>query len=201
MTERAPQRLRERIEASRPSPAARARRRAGYSGALAGALAAVILALVLVLPGGTPGAPSLSEAAGLASLGPNAPAPAPDPDHPRVNLGPHLGNVYFPNWGARFGWRATGQRSDRIGGRLALTVYYDAGHGRRVAYTIVDAPALAVPRSSSVAVYGIAFHTLTIGHRLIVTWERGGRTCVLSGAGVPVSVLRTLAAWHGSTGR
>src|SRR5438477_12085133 len=65
-TDRAPARLRARIEAERPSARVRARRRVTYSGALAGALAALALALVLILPAGTPGAPSVSQAAALA---------------------------------------------------------------------------------------------------------------------------------------
>ena len=69
-TDRAPAALRARIEASRPTRPCVARRRAGYGGALAGALAAAVLALVLILPGGSPGAPSVSQAAGLAMLGP-----------------------------------------------------------------------------------------------------------------------------------
>ena len=72
VTDRAPAALRARIEAQRPKPAVRARRRVGYAGALAGALAAVALALVLILPGGTPGSPSVSDAAALAVTGANA---------------------------------------------------------------------------------------------------------------------------------
>src|SRR5436309_2816459 len=61
-TDRAPARLRARIEAQRPSGAVMARRRIVFGGSLAGALAAAALALALILPSGTPGAPSLSQA-------------------------------------------------------------------------------------------------------------------------------------------
>ena len=43
-----------------------------------------------------------------------------------------------------FGWRAIGQRTDTINGRLAVTVYYDRRRQCRIAYTIVGAPSLAL---------------------------------------------------------
>ena len=132
---RAPLRLRERIEAQRPSPAKRARRRFGYAGGLAAGLAVVVLALVLLLPGGSPGAPSVSEAAGLASLGATQAAPMPDPSNP-IKLGSDVEDVYFPNWEKRFEATATGQRNDTLDGRPATTVFYEM-NGKTIAYTIV----------------------------------------------------------------
>jgi anti-sigma factor RsiW len=67
--DRAPARLRARIEARRPGRTRRASRRVIYGGGLVAALGAVVLALVLVLPAGTPGAPSLSQAAALGLRG------------------------------------------------------------------------------------------------------------------------------------
>src|SRR5438067_10670566 len=62
--ERAPAGLRARIEADRPRAAAVARRRmAAYGLTLAGSMAAAVVLIVLLLPGGTPGGPSVSEAA------------------------------------------------------------------------------------------------------------------------------------------
>jgi hypothetical protein len=191
---RAPASLRSAIAASRPPARVRAQRRIVFGGAFAGALAVVALALVLVLPAGTPGAPSISDAAALAVRGIAAPAPVPDPTAPDAKLGDKLGDIYFPNWKRSFGWRAVGQRSDHIGGRLALTVYY-GGHGHRVAYTIVDAPALAQPAATLTRLHGGEYRTLMVGGRLVVTWQRENHTCVLSGHGVPASVLRRLAAW------
>ena len=202
-TDRAPEGLRRRIEAGRPSRAAAFRSRVGYAGAFAGALAAVALALVLILPAGTPGAPSVSQAAALGVRAPTAPAPAPDPSAPAVKLGRDIQSVYFPNWSSRFHWRAVGQRSDRLNGRLALTVYYQ-WHRYRIAYTIVSAPALASPTASVRLLHGTELRTLKLGGRLVVTWRRAGHTCVLSGPGVPAAELQRLAAWdapgleHGS---
>ena len=100
----------------------------------------------------------------------------------------------LPNWGRTLGWRAIGRRSDRIGGRLALTVYYE-WEGKRVAYTIVDAPALKQPATHARRLGGVELRTLTVGGRLVVTWRRRDHTCVLSGAGIPADVLQKLAAW------
>jgi hypothetical protein len=195
--DRAPAALRARIEAARPSPASRARRRVGYGGALAGALAVVVLALVLILPAGTPGAPSLGQAAGLAGLSATAPAPGLDPRAPNTKLATRIEDLYFPNWQGKFNWRAVGWRSDRINGRLALTMYY-TGRQHRVAYTIVGAPTLGMPSGSAQTIHGVQFQTVRIGGRTVVTWRESNHTCLLSGPGVPASVLRMLASWKGA---
>jgi hypothetical protein len=193
--DRAPERLRARIEAARPGRASAARRRIGYAGAVATALAVVALALVLALPSGTPGAPSVSEAAALAARGPAETAPAPDPTHPGRRLHRSVGDVYFPNWTSRFGWSAVGARIDKLNGRTAVTVYYK-WKGETIAYTIVGAPALAQPPAQTVVLNGTELRTLALGGRLVVTWRRAGDTCVLSGTGVKAGELQTLAAWR-----
>src|SRR2546430_7844994 len=99
-TDRAPAGLRARIEAQRPSRPVRARRRMVLGGGLVGALAAVGLALALILPAGTPGAPSVSQAASLAMLGANSPAPTADPSPP-AKLDARVEDGYFPNWATR----------------------------------------------------------------------------------------------------
>jgi len=192
-TVRAPAALRARIEASRPSRPVRARRRMVYGGSLVGALAAAVLALVLLLPGGTPGAPSVSQAAGLAVLVPVSGPPVPDQGSPN-RLEATIEGVYFPNWGSRLHWRAIGQRVDHINGRSAVTVYYEWGD-KRVAYTIVGAPVLKVPAAEVTREDGVEYRTLMLGDRTVVTWRRAGHTCVLSAKGVPASDLRQLAAW------
>ncbi len=193
--DRAPAALRARIEAQRPPARTRGRRRIAYGGALVGALAALVLALVLILPAGTPGAPSLSEAAALAIRGPAGAAPAPDPDAPNLRLDKKSQDLYFPNWGPLFGWRAVGQRTDRVGGRQATTVYYSS-HGRRIAYTIMASPPLLAPSAHSTSLNGTELRTLTLGGRLVVTWRRADHTCVLSGIGVRAAELQRLAAWR-----
>jgi hypothetical protein len=192
-TERAPARLRAKIEASRPSRGTTARRRFAYAGAAAAALAAVVLALVLALPSGTPGAPSVSDAAALAARGPAHAAPSPDPSMPAA-LQQNVDEVYFPNWNSRFGWDAVGSRTDELGGRTAITVYYKR-NGAKIAYTIVHSPPLVQPSTKPINWKGTEFRTLNLNGRLVVTWRRGGDTCVLSGTGVRAAELQRLAAW------
>ncbi len=192
-TDRAPVALRARIEASRPRRRV-ARRRIAYAGGLAAALAAVALAVVLALPGGTPGAPSASDAAALAARGPAHNAPPPDPAHPGIQLRQNVGDVYFPNWTHSFGWRAVGARTDELGGRKAVTVYYQ-WKNQRVAYTIVAPPALAQPAAHRTWQNGTELRTLTHNGRRIVTWRESGDTCVLSGTGITAAELQKLAAW------
>ena len=196
-TERAPAGLRARIEAQRPSRRTQTRRRVGYGGALAGALAAGATVLALTLPGGTPGAPSVSQAAQLGLLGPTAAAPTPDPTEP-AKLQTSVGELYFPNWKS-IHWLASGQRSDRIKGRSATTVYYD-WHGQRVAYTIVDVPVLKLPNAATSTVHGTTLQTLAMNGRTVVTWRVANHTCVLSASGVSASELQELASWRGPAG-
>jgi anti-sigma factor RsiW len=193
-TDRAPAGLRARVQAARPSRGTAARRRIAYGGAFAGSLAVLALALALLLPAGTPGGPSVSAAAALATRGPTQPAPAPDPARPAARLQANVDDVYFPNWVSSFGWRALGERTDRLDGRLAETVYYRWG-SERLAYTIVAAPALAEPAAPRTSVGGTEMRTLTLDGRLVVTWRRAGDTCVLSGTGVTAAELQKLAAW------
>jgi hypothetical protein len=193
-TTHAPTGVRARIDASRPSQRARARRRVAYGGSIAAVLAAVVLALVLVLPGGTPGAPSVSQAAGLAILEPAGVAPRPDETTPE-RLETTIEGLYFPNWASRLHWHAIGQRTDHINGRVAVTVWYAWGE-KRVAYTIVGAPALKAPAAEVWNHAGVEYRTLKLNGRTVVTWRRNGHTCVLSAKGVSADDLRQLAAWR-----
>jgi anti-sigma factor RsiW len=195
-SDRAPAALRERIDraASQRSSARRAAwRPSPVNRLLAGlvATAAVVVALVLVLPAGTPGSPSVSQAAALATRAATAPGPRVDADQP-TKLGTNVQNLYFPNWAGQNGYRAVGERSDRINGRPATTVFY-AKNGVRVAYTIVGAPALKVPPQGTRSGH---YLSLMLGGRQVVTWRDDNHTCVLSvvGSSVPASALVTLAA-------
>jgi hypothetical protein len=44
---------------------------------------------------------------------------------------------------------------------------------------------------------GITLRGLSADGRVIVTWPRGGHTCVLSGTDVDAATLLDLAAWQG----
>lgn len=200
--DRAPAALRTRLEDARERPRGRrgwpgATRRPRIALAAVGVLAALALALALVLPAGTPGSPTVSEAAALALRGPTAPAPSPDPGNPGGRLGQRVGEIYFPNWGHALGWRATGLRIDQLGHRRAITVFY-GWHGRTLGYTILDLPALDQPGHSAVRrLDGVTLRTLVSGGRTIVTWRRSGHTCVLSASGVPAAILQRLASLSG----
>jgi hypothetical protein len=190
----APLGLRQRIEAERERARGPARRRRlTLGGALAGATAAAALLMVLLLPGGA-GGPSVVEAAALGTRA--ATAPAPQPGRPKL-LGASAFGLPFPDWAEKFGWEPSGRRVDDIDGRRAVTVFY-AKAGREIAYTIVSGEALPAPeRSAAASREGTSLRYLSRAGRTIVTWERGGRTCVLSGDEVAATTLLDLAGWKG----
>ncbi len=157
------------------------------------ACAAVLTALVALTAGG-PGASSVLQVAALGIRGPVIGAPVPAHEAPGLRLDRSVEDIYFPNW-AGFGWRATGQRVDRLDGRLAVTVYY-AWRSRSIAYTILASPPMREPSVASVHFAGTEFRTLHLGGRMVVTWRRLGHTCVLSGTGISARALYALAAWH-----
>jgi anti-sigma factor RsiW len=189
----APASLRARIDAERERARRPARRRRlALGGALAGAVAAAAVALVLALPGG-PGGPTVVEASELAELPPTAAAPP--PGRP-ARLAVRAFGLPFPDWAEQFGWRATGVRRDQIGGRDAVTVFYEK-EGRRIGYTIVSGDRIDPPDGAASATRaGTTVSYIDAGGRDIVTWERDGLTCVLSGRGLPRDVLMNLAGWR-----
>jgi hypothetical protein len=193
--DQAPLRLRAQVERERHRRRAPSHRGVRYGLVLAGSVAAVVVVLALALPAGTPGAPSISEAAALAQRGPEAPGPGPDPRFPGTRLTQTVQDVYFPNWAARLGWHAVGERRDRLGGRVAVTVYYAKGD-RQVAYTILGKPVLPAPRAAIRQLGGFELRTFIARGRTIVTWRREGHTCVISASGVSDRVLQRLAAWR-----
>jgi hypothetical protein len=187
--------LRARIEAERrPRRAPLSTRPFALAAGLATA-AAVALAVVLALPSEV-GGPALAEASTLATLPATGAAPQPLAAEPKL-LDQALEDVPFPNWAEKFGWRATGVRTDRIEGRDAVTVFYEK-EGRRIGYTIVSGESLDVPEGAAPATReGIELHALALDGRQVVTWERLGYTCILSGDVVDRETLLKLAAWKG----
>lgn len=163
----------------------------------AAALAVVAVALVVGLSGGGASSVSVRAASALTVRPATMGAPAENPRN-GAQLAVAVDGVAFPYWGGRLGWRATGARSDRIGGRTVTTVFYSDGRGRRMGYAIVaGTPA---PRLSG----GVVVWRGTTPYRLldedgvqVVTWLRDGRLCVLSGRGVDYTALLRLASWSG----
>ena len=101
------------------------------------ALAAVAGALVAILSGG--GTPTLSvpQAAAL-TLAPGDRSGSVESAGHEDQLAAAVDGVAFPYWEDHFGWRSTGARIDRVGGRAMTTVFYGDGRGRRIGYAIVS---------------------------------------------------------------
>jgi hypothetical protein len=159
------------------------------AGLVAGAVAAVLAALVL-FGGGGPGVDDVAAAAERQPTGQVATVPAKSP-----LLREKVGNVIFPNYFTKFGWKAVGTRTDEIGGRDTRTVFYEKD-GKRIAYTIVAGDALKWPDGASKTdVEGTVVRALELEGREVVTWKRGGHTCVLSSKDVPRAELLALAGW------
>jgi hypothetical protein len=198
----APPALRWRIEAEISQANERDRSGRSLLGRLApaGVAAAALAVLALVLPaifGG--GAPSVIDVHRLSAAGPEAAAPPPAPGA-KHELAAQLEGVSFPNLDLKpdFDWRALGERSDNFDGRPTKTVFY--GHeGHLVAYTIVGGSPLTIPadaephRRNGVEVWLLRDDH---GHDIAV-FERGGRTCVISGHVERRSSLVRLATWSG----
>jgi anti-sigma factor RsiW len=192
----APAGLRQRIEAERSRPSAPVRRRRlAIGGALAGAAAAVALALGLVAPSGS-GGPTVVEAAQLSGL-PATQASVPvDPANPKL-LAASVAGVPFPNLHADFVWHEAGSRSDDLDGRRTKTVFYERA-GQRIGYTILPGDPVDPPDGARQTVQnGVRLSTVRDESGAIVTWLRGGRTCVLSGSDVSAKDLREVASWKG----
>ena len=202
---RAPETLHRRVGemvAPRPAPRRRAR-----SGALSGrlrptlaamAIAAAVGAALALLTGGAPqraSGPSVSAASRLTLSTATAGAPHESRSH-AAQLNVAVDGVAFPYWKERFGWRATGTRADTIGGRSVRTVFYSGPRGRRIGYAIVGGtPAPAASGGTVVWQRGVAYRLRQVGGVPIVTWQRDGRLCVLSGRGVSGATLVRLASW------
>jgi hypothetical protein len=191
----APLGLRERIESDRERARPLTRRRwLGLAGSLAAVAAAAATAIVISL-GGT-SAPGVLATVQLAGKGPALPAPKHDAAHPAL-LRAQIQGLPFPDWNAKFKWRASGARRDEIKGRDATTVYYDGETGARLAYTILGGSAIDPPEGSrTVRVRGTVLHVLNRGDQRVVVWDRAGHTCVMTApAAVPEERLLDLAAW------
>lgn len=192
----APAGLRARIEAAGQRPATRVRRRRlSIAGGLAVAAAAAALLAVLVLPSSS-AEPSVATAARLSDEPATQATVAVDDANPKLLAASHDG-VPFPNLADEFGWKAAGARSDELDGRETMTVFYERG-GQRIGYTIIAGKPIAPPEDASgVNLNGVALHSTADGTRQIVTWKRGGKTCVLSGKDVSTQDLLALASWKG----
>jgi anti-sigma factor RsiW len=158
--------------------------------AAAAVTAAVVAAVVL---SGGPGAPSVADAAELATQAPTAAAPA-ALGTARTKLALAVEGVPFPDLTQFAGWRAVGARQSRIDGRAATVVFYRKD-GRRIGYVIVAGAGLDRPSDARATVIrGVEYQALQVDGRPGVTWRRAGHTCILLGK-TPRSELLRIASW------
>ena len=171
-------------------------RRLAPAGVAVAALAVLALVLPMIF---TTGNPTVLDVHRLSAGGTEAPAPPRMPGA-KNELAAQVEGVSFPNLQLRpgFDWRAVGERSDTLDGRPTKTVFY-AHEEHLVAYTIVSGspigiPANAEPRRRNGVDVGLLRDQH--GHDIAV-FERGGRTCVISGHVEKRSSLVRLATWSG----
>jgi hypothetical protein len=172
----------------------RARRRRMSIGALAagGTLAASVA--VLVLPRESP--PSIMQAVRVAAQAPRAPAPPIDRANPR-RLAVHVDDVWFPSWRGLH-WRASGQSTETVAGRRAVTVDYARDDGVRLAYTVVDSK-WSWPKDARAVTHGwMHLHLYSGDGQRVVTWRHGDYQCVIAAPEtVPAATLLALAGEDG----
>jgi hypothetical protein len=128
-------------------------------------------------------------AAGL----PTEPAPKPVEGMPGV-LDRAVETVAFPDLG-RFGWRATGARTDDVAGRSAVTVYY-SHDGRQLRYTIVsgagDVDNATATTSETVTAGRRTMSFVTGAAPMTLVFKRVGRTVMLTGPAADPKLRRTM---------
>jgi anti-sigma factor RsiW len=158
--------------------------------AIAAVCALVVLAVVGV--GGANSRPSIPAAANLAFAPSTQPAPA---ARNSKLLDVSYAGVTYPNY-AEFAVPPTGTRTDRIGGRPALTVFYRLPDGTRLSYTVFSGRPVPLPRAAKAVTFdGVPLRTFTTSNGLaVVTLVRFGRTCVLAARTTQDRVLALAAA-------
>jgi hypothetical protein len=157
-------------------------------------LAAACLAAVIVVVGigGGSAGPNISAAAALAFSPSTGPSPA-------ARSGTYLDVSYhgvtYPNY-AKFAAPPAGTRTDHIGGRPALTVFYRLPGGTRLSYTVFAGRIVPLPASAKSVLYeGVRLEEFnTLSGLSVVTLVRHGRTCVLAARVKPDVVLSLAAA-------
>jgi len=163
--------------------------------ALAGAIPALALALALVLVGQAGNGPTVAAAAAFGTRAPVAAVQEPREGQvtlPRVRAA----GLPFPYWEDDFGWHAVGLRRDRLDGRVVTTVLYERAH-QLVGYSIVPGRPLPLGVNARRTVRAqTVLRSFSVDRRLIVTWQRRGHTCVLSGPRAAAGTLLRLAAWR-----
>jgi hypothetical protein len=189
----APESLRARVqELTGPARMSRpAHRRRPFLLPAATVLAVAVAALVIVLQGGG-AAPTLPQTVHLTLAASTMPSPAEDASHDGL-LRLRADGLPFPYYEDTVGWKTDGSRTDTIGGRRIVTVFYTlTGHGR-VGYAIVSGRPLRVTAGTNVDRDGTRFTIGRVGSADLVTFLRSGHTCVIAGRRVGYRTLLKLA--------
>jgi hypothetical protein len=195
---KAPQSLRERIEADRSRAARSAQvpfwRRYRFVLVPLGAAAATLV-VVAVQSGGGQSEPTYAGVDAAAALSASGPAPASVGGDPPV-LAAAVGPIDFPDWEKKFGWHAVGSREDEVSGRAVTTVFYRNRDGAGLGYAIVHGDALtSAPAGRALRHEGKTYHVSSAGPHTVVTWTQQGHTCVIvASSEVPRAKLVELAA-------
>jgi anti-sigma factor RsiW len=179
-----PSSLRERVGELRPTaPGSSAGRGLVPRLALSAGAAVVVavVAVVITLGGGGATAPTVADAAQLATKPATGPPPGRAPGNAGA-LAASVDGVDFPDLRRPDGWTPAGVRRGTLDGRDVLVVFY-AKESRRLAYAVVAGDALGGGTASyaSSRYRGVDFRTFTVDGRPAVTWLRNGHTCVLTG--------------------
>jgi hypothetical protein len=202
---RPPDRLRRRIEAMeaeaarRPIAAVRKRPtwlpQPGRAAIAAGVAVVLALSLVVAVSLTGPGAPPVVQAAELSLRPATEATPRADGRRPAL-LQRSFAGVTFPAWSDEFDWHAEGARSDSVDGRETTTVFYTHTH-HRIGYTVISGAPVEPPEDAEILNRGgVELHRFRLGRQDVVTFERNGRTCVLSGDVHDPDTLVKLAAWE-----
>jgi hypothetical protein len=168
-------------------------------GASAAVLAAVVLVATMIIglsSGALSARPTAAQVTAVWTLPATRRVKADPADPTRLDIS--YDGIAYPNYHDREGWHPVAARYDRIDGLATATVFYQTGR-RRAAYTVVHATGLAVPAEATrLRVAGLSLMEFRSGDRWIVTFRRGGNTCVLTAAAPRERRwLIALATWHG----
>jgi hypothetical protein len=157
---------------------------------MAAITAAIVIAVVVVTTGTT--SPSITTAARLAFVKATEPAPGVSGAH-YLDVSYH--GVTFPNYKQSLNAVATGQLSNQIDGRPALTVFYKLQGGQRLSYTVFSGRPVNVPAAARRTRFkGVPLRVYRTSDGLsVVTLVRHGRTCVLAAPASKRTVLALAA--------
>lgn len=171
-------------------------RRLGLAAGGLAVVAAALVAALLVLPGGVSGDVLVAQATAAHSKPVERPAPQEQAGAPTLLDFERFG-VVFPAWRTEFEWDAVGERDDEAEGRQIATVLYRKAE-KSIGYSVISGDRIEFPANARVVDQdGTTVRVRTDGDRVVVLFERQGRTCVMSGVGVPEATMVELAAWKG----